>query len=137
MTIPLSKFTGTWQLERRIEDLIAQRVGTLLGVAVFTPDQDGLVYQERGELVFPDRPPMVAERSYLWRATGERIDVLFADARPFHSFDATDPAPQAHHDCAPDCYDVVYDFTGWPMWSSEWHVKGPRKDYVMHSRYMR
>jgi hypothetical protein len=62
--------------------------------------------------------------------------VYFADGTFFHRF-ALSPQPEAAHFCAPDQYDVTYNFTDWPHWSSTWRVKGPRKDYTMQSRYIR
>ena len=132
----LRSFTGAWALERAIEDVRAGRTGTPLGEARFTPAPDGLAYAEEGTLAFAGSPPMHATRRYLWRDGGAgTIDVLFADGRFFHSFDADDAAPAATHDCAPDSYRVRYDFSAWPRWQAEWRVTGPRKDYTMVSRF--
>ena len=80
---------------------------------------------------------MQAERRYLWREAGARVEVFFEDGRPFHSFDPDEPRPAADHWCDPDSYSVHYDFSTWPAWTSEWQVSGPRKDYTMHSAYRR
>ena len=31
--------------------------------------------------------------------------------------------------------DVAYDFKDWPQWSIKWCVRGPRKNYKIHSKY--
>ena len=132
----LESFAGRWRLERRIEDVQAGRTGRLTGEARFEPAPGGLAYHETGTLAFDGAPPMRAERRYLWRDGGNgTIDVLFADGRFFHRFDAEDLTPGASHACAPDAYRVRYDFRAWPRWQAEWRVTGPRKDYAMVSRY--
>ena len=74
-------------------------------------------------------------RVLLWRfpAPG-RVAVLFEDGRPFHEFD---PARgEAEHLCEPDIYRVTYLFQP-DQWDSRWEVHGPKKDYVMETRYTR
>ena len=57
-------------------------------------------------------------------------------ARSIHD-PLADPSPRTVHLCAPDRYEVAYDFTAWPHWSATWTVEGPRKDYVMTSQTIR
>jgi len=80
--------------------------------------------------------PIRAERRYLW-GPGDAgcIEVTFEDGRAFHRIDPA--VPKARHDCAPDIYEVTYDFTDWPRWQSRWTVTGPNKAYVMTSDYTR
>lgn len=137
MTPGLADFEGAWRLEREIDDRLAGRQGRLTGKARFETDGRGLVYREAGELAFPGQPPLSARQTYLWRADGEGIAVLFGDGRAFHRFDPGETGPSARHDCAPDLYRVTYDFAGWPDWTAVWRVTGPRKDYRMLSRYRR
>lgn len=132
----LSAFLGLWLLERAIDDLRAGQRARLVGTARFTAAPEGLLYCEEGLLELPAQPPIRAERRYLWRQSGAQITVLFEDGRPFHAI-APEPAPRAHHDCAPDSYDVRYDFAHWPQWAADWRVHGPRKDYCSQSRYWR
>lgn len=133
--IQLNDFVGHWQLERKITDHRAGLRGTLRGVADFSVDGDGLLLIERGQLCYGDGTPMQAERRYLWRAEGQGITVYFDDGRRFHWFSAAQPS--AKHDCAPDSYKVTYSFGDWPVWAAMWHVTGPRKHYVLESRYFR
>ena len=79
---------------------------------------------------------MEARRVYLWRdAEPGAVAVTFDDGRPFHQFDLT--GGEARHACPPDTYRVRYDFSEWPVWTARWRVTGPRKDYLMTSRYRR
>ena len=126
-------FEGDWQVSRRIEDALSGQTARFAGVARFERDGVGLRYAERGVLELGGAS-MEAERVYLWRSTGEGIEVFFDDGRPFHQIDES---AEAAHWCDPDQYDVTYDFSDWPKWSSHWRVLGPRKDYVMVSGYRR
>lgn len=125
-------FEGNWQVARRIEDALSGQEGRFDGTAAFVRDEVGLRYAERGVLTLGSAT-MEAERVYLWRASGDGIEVLFDDGRAFHRIDGS---AEAAHWCDPDQYDVTYDFAGWPKWSSRWRVVGPRKDYVMITDYM-
>lgn len=131
----LDDFRGRWRLEREIVDLRAEATSRLEGVADLAPCEVGLRYEERGRLHLPDGQVLTAVRRYLWQEAGGRIVVTFEDGRAFHDFDPTARGPQAVHFCDPDDYAVRYDFTGWPMWTAAWRVRGPRKDYRMQSRY--
>jgi hypothetical protein len=133
----LADFAGRWRIDRRIEDRLGGREGVFTGMAVLTPADAGLAYEETGDLRFPGAAPMRAERRYLWRAEAGRIVVDFADGRPFHGFPLGEGAAEAGHDCPPDLYRVDYDFGRWPGWRAVWEVTGPRKDYRMVSDYRR
>lgn len=130
----LNDFTGHWTLSRQILQANGPE-GRFTGQAVFTPEGTGLRYHEAGQLVLAGEAAMRAERDYLWQAEGGQIVVRFEDGRDFHRFDPS--LAEAAHWCDPDDYRVRYDFARWPDWSSEWRVTGPRKDYVMISRYTR
>ncbi|MGK7754529.1 MULTISPECIES: DUF6314 family protein [unclassified Roseovarius] len=128
----LAEFEGKWRLERDVVHAGAPPA-RFEGTASFMPDDGGLSYRETGVLTVAGQAPMRAERGYLWRVgVGGGIDVLFEDARFFHSI--TDSA-EARHWCDPDMYHVAYDFTLWPEWTATWAVRGPRKAYRMVSRY--
>lgn len=124
-------FEGDWQVSRRIEDALSGQVGRFEGTALFERDGVGLRYSERGVLTLGGAS-MEAERVYLWRVGPAGIEVFFDDGRAFHRIDES---AEAAHWCDPDQYDVTYEFSGWPVWSSRWRVVGPRKDYVMVSDY--
>ncbi len=135
MPIELNDFEGVWQLDRRIEDVRAGQVIQGTGTARFVPDDAGLIYDEELSLQVPGAPMMQATRRYLWRAAPEGIAILFDDERPFHTIRLTDAAPEDRHYCDPDIYDVAYDLSQFPQWHARWRVSGPRKNYVLTSRY--
>ncbi len=136
--IKLADFAGLWMLERRIDDRLGQP-GRFSGVARFTRDGDGLRLTEEGRLDL-GTASFKATRVYLWQADGDGIAVRFEDGRDFHRFTPKGAANSTHW-CDPDQYDVTYDFARMSktatVWTSEWRVTGPRKDYVMRSTYRR
>ncbi|MGK8236294.1 DUF6314 family protein [Roseovarius sp. MS2] len=130
-TVTLDDFTGVWTLERVIqhEDGASARFS---GRAVWKPDPKGLAYHETGEMVLETGARFLAERRYLWSVD---LSVWFEDGRFFHTVPAQG-GPTAHW-CDPDQYDGHYDFADWPAFTVTWHVRGPRKDYRMETRYHR
>lgn len=130
-------FAGPWLVSRRIDDHLSGRPGRFIGTARLTPEGDGLRYREEGTLTLGDGPPLAAHRDYLWRADGDGIAVLFPDGRPFHRFLPSGRAPGTDHPCGRDLYRVTYDLSAWPLWTAEWTVTGPAKDYIMLTRYER
>ncbi|MEM7506346.1 MAG: DUF6314 family protein [Pseudomonadota bacterium] len=130
----LSFFAGKWQMVRIIENVPEGVIGEFWGEAEFTPDGQGLTCAETGVLRFKGHD-YHAERGSLWRFPAEgHVEVQYEDGRPFHDFIAEDP--EAVHHCGDDLYRVSYDF-GANAWTSVWDVRGPDKDYVMTTRYLR
>lgn len=126
--VDLDAFIGDWRLEREIRhhDGGSARFD---GHARWIREGTGALYIERGTLVMP-QARYSAERRYRW---DRALRVHFEDGRIFHRVPAAGGA--AEHWCDPDRYEVFYDFTGWPVWTARWRVSGPRKDYVLLSRY--
>lgn len=131
MTRVLADFKGVWVISREISQVGAPKT-TFIGQGAWTANDGGLDYIECGTLQLVGQPPMQAERRYRW---DRDLNIYFEDGRYFHQVPAT--GGEAAHWCDPDQYDVAYDFAQWPRWSCTWTVKGPRKDYVMHSHYIK
>lgn len=133
----LSDFRGRWTLVREIEDRRAGQNLRAEGAAVLYPADGQYIYDEEVTLYVPGQVPMLGTRRYLWRQEAARIAVHFEDGRFFHGLTLGRPGTQDHHDCAPDSYDVKYNFSGWPDWRVIWTVQGPRKSYVLTTEYCR
>ncbi|HUS55673.1 MAG TPA: DUF6314 family protein [Thermohalobaculum sp.] len=131
-------FRGQWQMVRIIENVPEGVIGEFWGECSFAPDGDGLTCDEKGVLRFRGAD-FHSGRVSLWRFPGQgRIEVHYEDGRPFHDFVAD--KPEATHLCGDDYYRVSYDFGpegDRDSWVSRWQVVGPRKDYVMATRYRR
>ena len=132
----LAQFEGRWQLERQIHDAERGEM-QLAGEAVLARSGHRLVYNETGQLQIAGQRPLTATRRYIWQDRAGWVAISFADGRPFHGFALNAARASAVHLCDPDRYEVSYDFSAWPEWSSEWQVTGPRKAYTMRSRYLR
>ena len=146
----LSDFEGVWQITRKIIHADGT-VARFNGTGTFVRVQSGLVYDERGALHFEMQrtdvsgtaelgPKITGTRRYFWDTPddgsgADHVPVRFADRRAFHLVPLG--GGDAAHWCDPDQYNVSYDFTQWPVWAAVWHVRGPRKDYVMTSQYCR
>ena len=120
-----------------LADAVTGFLSRFEGQAAILKGEDGYVYEETGTLHPPSGPPLVASRRYLWLADGQDIRVSFEDGRPFHRLSLEVSRAEDRHDCAPDLYLVRYDFDQWPEWTSRWTVTGPRKNYLMTTRYTR
>ena len=131
ISLRLTDFLGCWSFERRVQHE-AQPEACAVGTAYWRETGAGAEYVESAELRIEGHPPMQAERRYLWTP---ELDVLFEDGRYFHAVPPTGGV--ARHWCDPDEYRVQYDFSDWPEFETIWHVNGPRKSYVMTTRYRR
>jgi len=124
----LADFEGHWALSRQIVPAVGPEA-RFEGTAVWTPEG---AYAEEGLLHVQGQTPMRAERRYVWDA---ELNVYFEDGRFFHRVPAE--GGETGHWCAPDQYDVCYDFADWPRFEARWKVFGPRKNYEMISHYSR
>jgi len=127
----LGDFLGRWEITRDIIPASGPRA-SFSGQAEWRAVPGGAAYCETGILRLEGAAPMTAERRYLW---GDDLSVRFEDGRAFHQVPAA--GGEATHFCDPDTYLVTYDFAGWPAFAVRHDVRGPRKDYVMISRYAR
>jgi hypothetical protein len=127
-----SDFAGDWHVARVIRHA-DRSVVRFSGTATWTPEREAWRSVEAGWLE-QDGRRFQARRETVWRDAAEGIAVAFADGRPFHLWR---PGIWARHDCPPDDYRLQYDLSAWPLWSLRWRVRGPRKDYVARTRYVR
>lgn len=133
----LAALEGVWALEREIAHDDG-RVDAFTGTTSFLRSGPRLIQDEDGWLTpMGAAVPLRATRRYIWTQSGDQFDVMFDDMRPFHRFPAGVSTPDATHLCPPDRYQVSYDFSAFPLWTSAWRVDGPRKAYRMTNRYIR
>ncbi len=138
--VEIHEFLGRWTVLREIQDEFSGNRGRLEGQALVRADEDDpekMVYEESGTLEMESAPPLSATRKYLWTLSPapQVIQVHFEDGRPFHQIDLNCTMPFDTHFCPPDMYDVTFDLRYWPAWKVEWHVRGPKKDYRLWTRY--
>lgn len=127
---------GTWSFDRTIRGH-----GSMSGVAAFrnrTPtaldyDESGTHAAKGGAVDF--------YQSYIYVQEGGDIAVTFKDGRPFHTltFDNAQNllTASAVHLCGDDVYRGEYVFHDNDNFSLRWDVKGPRKNYLIETNYVR
>ncbi len=126
----LADFVGHWSLARVIRHADG-RVDRFSGTATWhTPVGGRAPYHETGTLTLDGGMTLHADRRYVW---DQDLQVWFADGGFFHAVPSLGGC--ATHFCAPDTYDVAYDFGDWSRWQATWRVTGPAKDYVMTSQF--
>ena len=133
----LGAFAGRWHLTRRIEKLGAGNGRPYPGVAVFSPDADGLRCREAGEI----RLPGGIGGETLWRAVGDGVDVCFADGMDYHHFSLSYPVVTAFYESGSMRHELSYNFSHWPRWRAIWRVRESGGDaasgYTVVSDYRR
>ena len=130
-------FIGSWSYLRILDDRRLGAPGSILGRALFEPEEDTLLYSERGHLSFAGSET-TATRRYRYRfPEGQRAEVSFADGRPFHAMDLSRGNDRFTHDCPPDLYEGCCILLGENSWQLTWRVTGPRKDLRLETRYRR
>src|SRR5690606_19962409 len=100
-------FLGHWLIVRIIEDVPEGIIGEVWGEAEFTEDGEGLTCREQGVLRFRGAD-WHTERTSLWRFPEPgRVEVLYADGRPFHDFLTQDPIALAIEEDAR--FEIAYE----------------------------
>ena len=124
----LRDFEGRWRLRRMLRVVELEYV--FEGTATLERGPGHHVWHETGTLSLSGGRRHHAERRYLWREAEGRIEVLYDDSRPFHTFDPAATTADVEHRCDPDLYVGRYDFSEFPSWRLGWDVRGPRKAYT-------
>lgn len=138
MTGFLASLAGQWTLDRKIDDGTA-----MAGEATILARDDGAFdYREHGRLILPGGECFDADRRYIFAEEPRGFAVLFAETPPrlFHRIalcrDGANLTGTATHLCGADRYDSRYEFRSGEF-SIRHRVTGPRKRYVMATRYWR
>lgn len=125
---------GRWSVERTLRH--GAQEGSFEGVADFSRDGDGLVWEEHGRLRW-QRYDGPAHRRLLVVRGDVGWEVRFDDGRLFHPLDLADGAASAVHPCGADRYEGDYRVVGADELLVRWRVRGPAKDQEIVSRYRR
>ena len=135
----LAYLAGAWRVERSVRDLTSGAEGRFEGTTVFGPlDGGGLLHEESGRFVWQG-VPRPAERTlrFLPGRLPGTADVTFADGRPFHELDLTSGRHLTGHPCVADLYRGEFTVRDADRWRTLWRVRGPAKDLVLTTDYLR
>ncbi|MFJ7149920.1 DUF6314 family protein [Streptomyces sp. NPDC100445] len=135
----LAHLAGRWRTERSVRDLASGDTGRFTGETVFGPlDGGGLLHTESGTFTWRGvARPATRTLRFLPGPTPGRVDVRFADGRPFHALDLTSGRYVADHPCAADLYRGEFTVRDAGHWRTVWRVGGPAKDLVLVTDYAR
>lgn len=135
--IALSFLKGTWSFTRHMDGH-----GRMSGTAQFIESEpETLAYTESGIHELPGGQMLNFFQNYIYQREREQLVAYFTDGRPFHEvrFYREDGVLKAGaiHLCGADRYNGTYIFDGTDHFSLIWDVKGPKKDYIIQTRYNR
>ena len=128
---------GRWRIERRIDDRRRGERGRFAGTGTYTPDGDGLLYEEIGQFTLPGHRGEAEQRHRYHFPTAGRALVHFRDGGFFHDLDLTAGTWQADHPCGEDLYAGSFRAGGPDRWTQIWTVSGPRKALVLTTDFGR
>ncbi|MER8012006.1 DUF6314 family protein [Streptomyces sp. NPDC094149] len=135
----LAYLRGRWHVARTVRDLASGDEGQFEGTTEFSPlEGGGLKHFESGTFVWQG-VPRPAERTlrFLPGNTPGTADVRFADGRPFHDLDLGTGRHVADHPCSADLYRGEFTVRDTDHWRTVWRVRGPAKDLVLVTDYVR
>lgn len=134
---PLAFLTGEWTTQRRLLDRSAGISGTFVGLTTFTPDGEGLRWEEHGTMAWPSFEGP-ASRSYRVLGTGDAgIEIRFPDSRLLCRLDLATGRAQDEHGCPPDTYVVDFAVRSHGSVDYSWDVTGPSKDLLLRTTLTR
>jgi hypothetical protein len=136
------RLVGTWDFRREVHDHRDGAEYTARGQAEFAQEHDGrLRWAERGTLSWAGGSTPVTRTLFLVRDEAPGVGspsgwrVTFEDGRDFHPW----TVGAVEHLCGRDLYTggVRPPRDQAASWELTWRVRGPEKDYTMHTRYAR
>lgn len=133
---PLAFLAGTWSTHRLLLDRSTGAEGIFTGITTFTPDDDGLRWDEEGTITWP-RFQGPASRSYRVTADGATMVVRFPDGRLLCRLDLRGGSAHDEHLCSPDTYIVDLRVLSSGSVEYSWDVTGPAKDHLLTTTLMR
>ncbi len=135
----LTYFLGQWTLDREVVG-----VAVMKGVTTFTPaGPDTAEYFEEVSVHLADGQVLHGEQRYVYERISEGIAVYFHPStqdgvrRLFHDLHFAGLRAEARHLCKEDLYRTTYVIDSRDAFTVRHVVRGPRKDYVLHTRYQR
>ena len=128
---------GKWALARAIPG-----IGAVTGFATFRQLRpDLLLYREEARLELASGQAHDTHREYHYLLEDNQIRVCFVEppefGRTMHTLRLDGDEATDEHLCDQDLYTGRYRFEGPDRFTVEMRVRGPKKDYSMHTTYDR
>jgi hypothetical protein len=128
---------GSWRVERRIEDHQTGISGSFSGVATFAQLEHSdasclekkVRFHETGELSFGAFSGHCKRSLEYLQLEGTKVQIFFANGRPFIDFDFSRGPSRNTHPCGRDLYEISFFVRSNDVLEETWRVLGPMKDY--------
>ncbi len=128
---------GTWSTHRRLLDRAGGMTGVFTGTTSFTPDGEGLRWDEEGTVSWPHFEGR-ALRTYLVRVSAPGVmEIRFPDGRLLCTLDLRSGLARDEHTCFPDTYRVDFAIRSLSRIEYCWEVTGPLKDLLLTTELTR
>lgn len=135
----ISRYVGQWRLERQSTD-----GATMAGSACIKRSSEQFLYEEQGKLRLATGQQFAFSRSYCFVSEGSDLLSYFDPGRsqPFLHFHMRESngelySGKAVHYCGDDTYQATFRFERGVSFATEYVIKGPRKDLVLSTTYVR
>ncbi|MGW8376712.1 DUF6314 family protein [Streptomyces sp. ODS28] len=131
---------GRWRVAREMRDAGSGHAGRFTGYAEFRAADDGTgewLHSEEGVMEWAGAAREARRVLRLAPLGDGTASVSFEDGRPFHELDLRQGRWSATHPCAADRYEGEFTVVSPDEWHLRWEVRGPAKDYVLSSVYVR
>ncbi len=135
---PVTYLSGTWSLERRLEDVGLGVEGRFVGIARLEPAGDGRSrYREQGLLEWQGYRGQASRTLTVAPAGPATATFSFPDGRFFHLLQLRPDGYEVVHECGSDRYAGTFVLVGPDAWTATWRVDGPRKELLLAGEYTR
>lgn len=132
---------GEWRFYRTIEPH-----GHAQGIAQFSPmdnQENCLYYQEHGQFFQNEQQYFKMQRDYIYVCAENTIDIYHArtgiqgDFFLKVVFESYTTAAIATHLCQQDLYQATFSLINEQNFQVEYRVNGPKKNYLIHTKYQK
>lgn len=120
--------------------------GHAQGIAEFLPmtnKENYLYYQEQGQFFPNNQQHFRMQRDYIYVCEENIIDIYHARSGTQGDFflklvfESNTPAAMATHLCVKDLYQAKFSLINTQTFQIDYHVEGPKKNYLIHTEYLK
>lgn len=125
---------GSWKLDRTITDHATKKTGHMRGSCVFTrTSKNTLLYKETVTHETITDSTHVAKKFYEYKFHEDFIELYFYNEESNRLFMILDENLQGEGICGKDHYHCMWSWENPQKCTQTFQVKGPRKNYSIHS----
>lgn len=133
----LAYLTGSWTLERAIDDHRAGTTGSFEGDGEVRAAGRRGRYEEHGQFRLGSYHASAHRALDLVGDDDGGVALHFLDGRPFIDLNLAHGTWRAMHQCSPDLYELEFEVGSSDLLVERWRVTGPAKDYEARTTWRR